>query len=272
MSVYIEKILNSIQDLLVLFTPQMTIEELDNKLMFSDDQLFLYETVSVLITSSNIPVSSKSQLIKSLLVPLVNFFPLLLNQYVSAVDENVQMVLAKCLRNATLVASRVSKGFSNSFKFKDCECTDIFLEALRVFLPALSLNAHKALVHAGVRQYLHRMVVCLDNEILEILPLIIDYLKKNADPKDIQDFLPFINQIVAKFKQHATGFLLEVFAPVSNCIVKLTFETNFDNADSEVLQEVKDFKKAYYQFLMGIINQDQMNVLVQQGNLFKFNF
>jgi len=108
------------------------------------------------------------------------------------------------------------------------------------------------------------MVVCLDNEILEILPLIIDYLKKNADPKDIQDFLPFINQIVAKFKQQATAFLLEVFAPISNCIVKLTFETNFDNADSEVLQEIKDFKKAYYQFLMGIINQDQMNVLLQQ--------
>ena len=52
----------------------------------------------------------------------------------------------------------------------------------------------------GVRQYLHRMVVCLDSEILPFVPVAMESLMKNADAKELYDFIPLINQLVCKFK------------------------------------------------------------------------
>ncbi len=52
----------------------------------------------------------------------------------------------------------------------------------------------------GVRQYLHRMVVCLDSEILPFVPIAMERLMKHADAKELYDFIPLINQLVCKFK------------------------------------------------------------------------
>ncbi len=52
----------------------------------------------------------------------------------------------------------------------------------------------------GVRQYLHRMVVCLDSEILPFVPVAMERLMKHADAKELYDFIPLINQLVCKFK------------------------------------------------------------------------
>ncbi len=55
-------------------------------------------------------------------------------------------------------------------------------------------------LHLGVRQFLHRMVVCLDDEILPFVPIAVESLMKNADAKELHDFIPLINQLVCKFK------------------------------------------------------------------------
>ena len=61
----------------------------------------------------------------------------------------------------------------------------------------INLNIFKLV---GVRQYLHRMVVCLDSEILPFVPVAMESLMKNADAKELYDFIPLINQLVCKFK------------------------------------------------------------------------
>lgn len=170
-------------------------------------QLFLYETISILIVTCNLDLNLKSQLMKSLLSPILNSFLNLLNKYLLTTNENEKSILAKCLNNEMLVASRTSKGFSSAVKVKDCQCTEIFLQLLDQFLPALNVQTHKNLINAGVRQYLHRMVVCLDNEIFDYLPILLESFINNNDAKDSNDFLPLITQIIAKFKAQIFGFL-----------------------------------------------------------------
>ena len=116
------------------------------------------------------------------------------------------------------VASRVSKGFSVQVKLKDCDSVDIFLEVLRIFMPVINITTHKSLIHAGFRQYLHRMLVCLDNEILDYLPLTIESLlkQKNIEPKDIYDLIPLLNQILNKFKQQSVGFIQSILMQFIN--------------------------------------------------------
>ena len=219
MSSFVEKILNSIQDLLILVNP-LESTNIDQEQLSSDDKLFLYETVSLLIVSSNLDSKIKAQLMKSLLTPIINSFLLLLNKYCECQDEKLKLIYATSINVSMSVTTRVSKGFSNLVKVKDCECTDIFLEILRIFMQAINITTHKHLVHAGIRQYVHRMIICIDNEILEYLPAIVEhFIRISNEPKDLYDLLPLVNQIVSKYKQQVIGFMQTVLMQLINSIL-----------------------------------------------------
>ena len=116
MSGFVEKILNSIQDLLVLFNPLDSAAGLSQQQLSSDDKLFLYETVSLLIVSSNLEAKVKAQLMKSLLTPIISSFLLLINKYCETQDEKLKLIYATSLNVSMSVTTRVSKGFSNMVK------------------------------------------------------------------------------------------------------------------------------------------------------------
>lgn len=53
----------------------------------------------------------------------------------------------------------------------------------------------------ALRQYLHGMVACLDNEIFDALPVIFQkYIAASPNLKVMQDFLVLLQQIFTKYK------------------------------------------------------------------------
>lgn len=94
----------------------------------------------------------------------------------------------------------MSKGFSSQQTMKLCDCVEPFTEVLQVFLQVLTTPVHRQLLHAGVRQFLHRMVVCLGEEILPYIPIAMENLLKYAGAKELHDFIPLMNQLIMKFK------------------------------------------------------------------------
>ena len=79
-------------------------------------------------------------------------------------------------------------------------CQGVFTELLQMFLQAVNVPFHRQLIHVGVRQYLHRMVVCLEKEMLPFVPVVLENLLKQPDAKELHDFLPLMNQLIMKFK------------------------------------------------------------------------
>lgn len=53
-------------------------------------------------------------------------------------------------------------------------------QALPVFLRALTVPVHRDVIHNGVRQYLHRMVVCLGEDVLPFIPVAVTHLLKDC--------------------------------------------------------------------------------------------
>ena len=98
------------------------------------------------------------------------------------------------------LTSRTSKGFSNQHTMKQCGCIEAFTETLEVFLRALNAPVQRPLLNVGVRQFLHRMVVCLEREILPFIPITMGHLLRSADARELYDFIPLINQVICKFK------------------------------------------------------------------------
>lgn len=69
-------------------------------LLTSDDQLFMFETAGVLIVNGESPVERKQALMRSLLLPLMDAFRLLLAKLPQETEEERQAALADCLSHA----------------------------------------------------------------------------------------------------------------------------------------------------------------------------
>ncbi|XP_045076373.1 exportin-T isoform X1 [Coregonus clupeaformis] len=195
MNSFVEDILTRIQDLLELAPP-------DNgfpALLTSDDQLFMFETAGVLIVHGESPAERKQALMRSLLTPLTDAFRLLLAKLASEGEEERQAALADCLSHAVGFASRTSKAFSNKQTVKQCGCSEVYRDCLQTFLPALSWSCPEGVARA-VRSFLHRMIICLEEEVLPFVPAASEHMLKDCEAKDLQEFIPLISQITAKFK------------------------------------------------------------------------
>lgn len=49
-----------------------------------------------------------------------------------------------------------------------------------MLLAGLDVSVQRELLHSGVRQYLHRMVICLGDELLKYVPMTVSLLLKDC--------------------------------------------------------------------------------------------
>ncbi|XP_064632186.1 exportin-T-like [Lineus longissimus] len=256
---YVEDILKRMQDLLILSSP----DNGHQHLLTSDDQLFIYETASILIVGGNFPPEKKQLLMKELLSPILNKFGGILNKMQRERDEQKQLMYAECLASAMAFASRTSKGFSAQMNMKLCGCSLAFTETLKVFLSALGSTVHRQRLHAGVRQFLHRMVVCLDGEILPFIPVAMESLLKSPDARELHDFIPLMNQLATKFKNTIVPFLEQVFMPFVTTIFQV-LQMPTDERDQVTASEKRMLHRSYFLFISCLLTNNIHDVLANQ--------
>ncbi|KAM4747078.1 exportin-T [Rhinophrynus dorsalis] len=260
MNAFIEDILSRIQDLLELSPPDNGFQTL----LSSDDQLFIYETAGVLIVNSDYPADRKQILMRNLLRPLMEKFKILLEKLMLEQDEERQTVLADCLNHAVGFASRTSKAFSNKQTVKQCGCSGVYMDCLQTFLPALSCPVQKEVLRGGVRTFLHRMIICLEEEVLPFIPNASEHMLKDCEAKDLQEFIPLINQITAKFKAQVSPFLQQVFMPLLHAIFEMLVRPAEENDQSAALDK-QMLRRSYFAFLQTVTGSGMSEVIASQG-------
>ncbi|XP_057596479.1 exportin-T isoform X5 [Hippopotamus amphibius kiboko] len=260
MNPFIEDILNRIQDLLELSPPENGYQSL----LSSDDQLFIYETAGVLVVNSEYPAERKQALMRNLLTPLMEKFKILLEKLILAQDEERQASLADCLNHAVGFASRTSKAFSNKQTVKQCGCSEVYLDCLQTFLPALSCPLQKDILRSGVRTFLHRMIICLEEEVLPFIPSASEHMLKDCEAKDLQEFIPLINQITAKFKIQVSPFLQQMFMPLLHAIFEVLLRPAEENDQAAALEK-QMLRRSYFAFLQTVTGSGMSEVIANQG-------
>ncbi|GFU05315.1 exportin-T [Nephila pilipes] len=261
MSNYTEGILKELQDLLVLPLP---INGVSSSLVTPDDQLYLYETAAILIVSSNFEPETKQAILKSLLLPVAEKFEMLLQKLTTTSDEYQRCEIAKCMNHAIAVTSRTSKAFSNQQTMKSNGCVEVYLQALQIFLGALNHPYEQTMLQSAVRQYLHRMVVCLESEVLPYFPLATKQLLKTSDLRSIQEFIPLINQIITKFKKEVVSFVQEIFMPFVTVIFN-ALSNPIDENDQPAQNERQLLQRSYFLFISVIVSNNITEVMSTQN-------
>ncbi|GAB6029893.1 hypothetical protein CHUAL_005594 [Chamberlinius hualienensis] len=266
MQVYTEDILIAIQDLLVLSFPG---NDLSEDLLSPDDQLYLYETVSILIVSSPLEVDKKRKLLNDVLSPVINSFNIISNRLTIEMDEKQQVILAECLIHAMAVTSRTSKAFSNQQTMKTTGCVQTYIDCLQAFLTALQQPHQLPILQSGFRQFLHRMVVCLEEEILAYFPITAESLLKSSDSRSIQEFIPLVNQVITKFKlswvfqKEVVPFLQQVFKPLVT-VIACALEASIDVDDQQAVRDKQTLRRSYFSFIATIVTNNVTDVLSSQ--------
>ncbi|XP_070558298.1 exportin-T-like isoform X2 [Ptychodera flava] len=257
---FVEEILKRLQEVMVITPP-------DNghpALLSSDDKLFIFEAAGVLVVASQYPPEKKLILMKSLLAPVIAKFNTVLSKLCKEQDEEQQLVYAELVSQCISCASRTSKAFHTNQTMKQCGCEQCYLEALQVFLHALDTPYQRQIVHSAVRQYLHRMIVCLENTVLPYIPIAVEHLLKGCSAKDIQEFIPLINQIISKFKKLIVPFVQEVFMPVVTTIFTVLMQP-VDSNDTQAAKEKQTLQRSYFQFLQALVINDVVEVISNQS-------
>ncbi|XP_051974310.1 exportin-T [Xyrauchen texanus] len=260
MNAFIEDILSRIQDLLELAPPENGFPAL----LSSDDQLFMFETAGVLIVNGESPAERKQALMRSLLTPLMEAFRMLLAKLPQEATEERQTVLSDCLSHAVGFASRTSKAFSNKQTVRQCGCSEVYLDCLQTFLPALSCPVQRGQLRSAVRSFLHRMIICLEEEVLPFIPAASQHMLKDCEPRDLQEFIPLISQITAKFKNQVSPFLQEVFMPLVMAIFEVLSRPAEENDQTAALEK-QMLRRSYFSFIQMIASSGMNEVMASQG-------
>ncbi|KAK6110318.1 Exportin 1-like family protein [Brugia pahangi] len=227
-----------------------------------EDQMYLYESTSVLIIHSNLPVERKQECMKILGLSLLQKFSRITERL--SRTKNVDEVQQLHQRFADVIgySARVTKAFSNNYTMQYCQCTIIFIELMEVFLDKVTPNNVEGL--DALRQYLHRMVTCLDGEILAMLPVICNkYLDVGLDLKMMHDFLILLQQIFGKFKKRLLEIGLNI--PALFDILWAAQRTSVDTCNESHVKDMVYYNRAFLQTILSILTHDLTVMLTDCG-------
>jgi exportin-T len=173
---------------------------------------------------------------RSIHSPLLNKYTYHLNQLCSlTITQQQQEDITQFLYYILSYMSRTSKVFLNYKATQQNGCVSCYVEALPVILQGLELPAVlRDKVQSGIRQYLHRGIICLGDELLDYVPLAVSLMLKDAELSDIQELIPLINQLITKYKSRIAPFIQEVFMFVIQTITSCTSQP-YDPLDVEVM-------------------------------------
>ncbi|KAB7494410.1 Exportin-T, partial [Armadillidium nasatum] len=255
---YTEQILTQVSDLLSLAPPengQMP------PLLSNDDQLYIYEAASILIVSGNSTPQQKEVLMRNLLSPVFSKVTVLAQRLATEQFHVKQLAISTSIWHATAVTARTTKAFSNQNKMKACNCVQLFLEAVQLFISCLNVGVEREVIGSGVRQLMHRMVVCLDGpDLIPILPAASQALLQTPTINALTEYLPLINQIIREFKKAIFPFLQEIFSPLVSAVFAVLAKEVEPNDEDEIRSR-KALPKTYYLFLNTILSNGLSDVL-----------
>ncbi|KAI9254548.1 armadillo-type protein [Phascolomyces articulosus] len=271
MSQYVDTILNSMGDLLTV-QAEVPVESntadgmpIPAASMF-DSQLYLFETVGMLISLDGMDVMKQTEYLKIVLEPLVDGIRKYMEQGYNPDDE---LYLIQLHHYVTAIGS-VAKGFPSVPKETGCAQPwgVVFKQATEIILNVLQGYNRFETIRDAARFSFARLINCIGSELLPLLPSFITGLLTECQVTELVDFLPFIGMISFKFKPMILNIIDELLLP----LVKRVFDflnTSPSGTDEALL--LIDLRKAYLNFILSLFNADLQRIFVSERNLEHLN-
>ncbi|ORE03930.1 Xpo1-domain-containing protein [Rhizopus microsporus var. microsporus] len=269
MGPYVEHVLSSIGDLLAIQAePVVETNTMDGMPIPAastfDSQLYLFETVGLLISLEGNNPMKQTEYLKIVLEPLVEGIQKSLSQ---PSDDELFMLQ---LHHYIMAIGSVAKGYPSLDKPSEIRepWTLVFVQATEIILSALQAYSQALVIRDAVRYAFARLITCLGSQVLPYLPSLINGLLTECQVTELVDFLPFIGLVAHKYKPMVEPIMDELLVP----LVKRVFDflnTAPSGTDEAVL--LLDLRKAYLNFITNLFNANLERVFISERNLEHLN-
>jgi exportin-T len=177
-------------------------------LLRTDDTLYLFETIGLLLGKTGLAATQQSQFLGAVIAPHVQTIESVLTSIEhkagesrsSGLQENDDTLGENCLilSNSIAAITNLSKGFTKP----NTEVAILLTETLHITLRVLQKLPSSDQVRNKSMVLLQRMIVCVGQNVLVTIPLFLQLLVQWATCDDILFVAQLMNQLCIKFKQN----------------------------------------------------------------------
>ncbi|KAI7215814.1 Xpo1-domain-containing protein [Hortaea werneckii] len=228
-------------------------------------QLFLFETVGVVASTTAVPVDTKVAIAKSVIEPLSGD----LHQHLSSAKNGDARAILQ-VHHIIMAFGSLAYGFSDwmpgtkSGGPPEPEVSAEFLKASEAILAALEAVKQSFDVRNAARNAFSRYLGVLGSQVLPQLPRWIDGLLSTASSNDeMAMFLRTLGQVVYGFKAEIYDILDQLLSPLLQQVFAGLSQPTA-GTDDEI--QLRELKQQYLNFILVILNNDLAAVLISPAN------
>jgi exportin-T len=227
-------------------------------------QLFLFEAVGCIASSSTVSPENKRLYAQTIMSPLFSDMEQTLPQARNGDERSLLQI-----HHIIMALGTLARGYSDwmptstSSVAPPSDVADEFIKASEAILVALeSLNNSSSIRHAA-RFAFSRMIAVLGSRLLQQLPSWIEgLLSLSSSMDEISVFLKVLAQVIFTFKSEIASILDTVMTPVLQRIFTALAVTP-SGTDDEI--QLAELRREYLNFITVVLNQDLGSVLVSNG-------
>lgn len=230
-----------------------------------NSQLYLFEAIGCIASSSTVSVENKKLYAQTIMRPLFEDLEKTLPQARNGDERAILQI-----HHIIMALGTLARGYSdwipanNSSAVPHSEVADEFQKASEAILVAVeSLNSSSSIRHAA-RFAFSRMIAVLGSRLLQQLPSWIEgLLSLSSSMDEISTFLKVLGQVMYTFKSEIAGILDTVMGPVLQRIFT-ALATVPSGTDDEI--QLAELRREYLNFIILILNNGLGSVLVSNAN------
>ncbi|EFQ91663.1 hypothetical protein PTT_11421 [Pyrenophora teres f. teres 0-1] len=234
-----------------------------------NSQLFLFEAVGCIASSSTVSIENKKLYAQTIMSPLFTDMEQTLPQARNGDERAILQI-----HHIIMALGTLARGYSdwvpsnNNSAVPHSEVADEFVKASEAILVAVdSLNSSGSIRHAA-RFAFSRMIAVLGSRLLQQLPSWIEgLLSLSSSMDEISTFLKVLGQVIFTFKSEIAGILDTVMSPVLQRIFT-ALAVIPSGTDDEI--QLAELRREYLNFIVVVLNHGLGSVLVSNANQSSF--
>lgn len=231
-----------------------------------EDQLFFFETISYLIAIDLHSAKRQQDLLRGFLDPLINQFNEVVDRELYLSDTLEVPTYATFCGQIIQVATSLTKGYSSDNYVRQLNLSDVFLQALEAFCKIFKIPHCQERLRSALRQYIHRMVTCLGDDLIRLIPTLVSSLLSGTQAKDLGDFAQLLGQFAVKYKAKIADFLNESLLTIVSRFFE-ALEAPIEANDQESRREKQQLKRRYYYLIGAFLGNDLGIVFTSPNNI-----
>lgn len=229
-----------------------------------DDQMFIYESLGMVLASEKLDQQKRIDLMKKLLSPILSQINEILSKELYKKDTREQPIFSNLLSREICAIGHLSKGFHSGKITK--ETFEMFKNLIIVVTQVFKVLPHNTNIRNKMRFVLQRMIEILGEEVIEIFKTVfIDLFSLSNEPDEVSSVVTLVTHLISKTKMKSLDTIDELFTPLIQKIFKLINNGNYqqDSKSEEVRLQIS-LHKEYFSLISTIITQLDCRVFTTQ--------